>query len=154
MKYSEFDYKKVVAVLSQLMAEDELNQDKRYLTVSTYEDNGPYDCFNALGDLFEEGDFKVPARFSLVFAQLRIGEEGNEPMLVFIMGQETCSLGSYYSQWNEKNKQIFEPIFPLDEVKDPSWEKVLALFIDKIKKIVDKNLALIEGADEVSLAVH
>jgi hypothetical protein len=144
MKYTEFDFKKVLAVLRQLEEDDTVNIEGRYLTVNHYEEKAPYMCFDALGNLFLENNFHDSGSFLLLYAQVFVGQDGNGAMLTFSMEQEQCTFSSCYEEWSDVNKKIFEEIFPLDDVTDQSWEKVLAIFIGKLKKIAEHNLVLEE----------
>lgn len=146
--YSEFDYKKVLAVLQQLRDEIRNKTTSNYakLEVATFEEHD-YKCFDSLGDLSGKENFRMPKTFSLIFAQLSLGEDGNEPIFMFYMGQKQCVLEPIYT-FNEDEKVIFKDILPFEEISSSYWDEVLAILIKKTKTIVRKNLRIDEETND------
>lgn len=144
--YTEFDQKKVVAILKQL--EQRVNNEKKYggyyfLKVSEYDNQECNDvCFNSTGDLINEKAFEDPSKFCMVHAEFFMGiNHSNGPVFTFSMGENKCNVELVGDLFGNDDS-VFEKIFPVDVVSLDNWRYVVPLFMERVKHVILNNIHL------------
>ncbi len=146
MVYTEFDYRKILAILKKLMCYVEENSQNEYylLSIQTFEDKNS-DCIK-LSEL-EEGKYKnffqESEMFSLITAKFYIDKQG--PVLSIYIGEWQCWLKSEYD-FSLSEKEDFNKIIPellnlerkVFEAHD--YHQYLLYFCHKISIMINSKL--------------
>ncbi len=136
-KYSEFEYKKIRAILKQIEEDVDPDEEQIYsFNISEFED-GVGECLEAMAELDRKETFYDPKKFSLIKGSFWVS--GGLPLLHFTMGQSVCTL-EFDETLEDENLKVFQEILPFETVISPVWEEVIALFIKKIKVVLQKEL--------------
>ncbi len=138
-KYSEIEYRKVLAVLTALKTKIE-SSEYYGLHIHTFEDedqNGK--CFS-IDELGSNKAFYHPSSFCLVYCYLLLGNVSS-PVISFTMGQAASKVEPDTQPEKEK---LFEIIGNTDRIQNEEWEKPLAFFIEKVCAVYDLNIRYAE----------
>lgn len=144
--YTEFDYKKVLAILNQLKLEiEDTAKGYAWLEIQTFETKNT-NCFNALGELSEVGNFD--GSFSLIYCKFFIANSENldSPLIVFDMGENQCRYCRYFSPLciHETNKEIIKSVVPTEEKILTPWRHSISLFLSSVKIAIRGKLKPVE----------
>jgi hypothetical protein len=140
MKYTYFDYLKILAILRQF-GEDIKEKSAGYCSISitTFQEKDNKRCFDAFDNLFIPGYFNEPRSFGLIRASLCLDAK---PLFTFVMGEEKCEITGSYNL-SEKDIEIFKEVLPFHSESD-NWQSLIGFFIRQARIIRDKNLMLVE----------
>ena len=140
-KYCELDYKKVIAILRVL--EREIEKEKQgdgYITI----------CLSHFGDYKRSSVHHAINGFSknkidnmsLIYVFISLDDTD---FLGFEMFEDRCIVGiDNQCSLSDEEKKIFAKIRPFKEITYHSWEKALAIFLDKIHIIIKDKLKIID----------
>ncbi len=146
MKYSYFDYKKVVCILNQLNFQvqsfDEKKSGYYQVHVSSMEFDGIlYNTLDVL-DFLSVEKFCDVGVFNTVAASMSLKND-RASLFLFQMGEEKCQIISI-DTLSDEDKEIFKDVLPFEFPANESWQLVLSEFIKKVSLIaIDEKLRMV-----------
>ncbi len=135
--YSEFDYRKVIAILEQLQYDMEIASIYYKIEIFTFEEIGA-DNFRALLDFGNVEILMDLNFFPLIRCCFYLGDN-NIPLFVFHMGETECQVVFMNEAFGIKNPEIMDITV---DVIDQSWRDIISLFISRVKKVFDVGLRI------------
>lgn len=137
IKYSEFEYKKVLNILKfaqQKIIEKDVDVDYYELQIHSFEED--FEGTNILPDLEELSLVENLNQLDIIFASFHLGGVSN-PVVSFTMKQKEsiCEI-EYYKEHGPDFEALDEPKL----YKSNEWEVSLSMFLKNIKTLIGNGI--------------